>query len=176
MVLKDSTLLFHTYDCDSIYCKMNREGMLFTLFSSASADAPLYYKIGFDFVKDFSNSILFKHSCPGVGPCAYSLVNKDFGLVVENFEELIYDGKGDSNPYIIYFSSDNYIIVHDIEENTIQKFMYPVQRFNSLFPVAQFDKVEVASNQIVMSYTYTDKKGQVLKDKLNLNLKEGIEQ
>ncbi len=167
----DSARIYFMYDCDSIYAILENQSQLFIIHSLPSKLADDYYRLGFQFIKEFENAVLFQYSCPAMGPCTYGLLNKDFGLVYQTFEGLIYDGKNDLNPNIIYFSDDNFIEIYDIETQEVQKFMYPANRFDSPFPEYQFTKITWQNNEVILNYSYTDKIGKKLFDKLKFVLK-----
>lgn len=170
--LKESGRIFYMFDCDSIYAVLEQPYQLFILHSLPSKLAEDYFRLGFQFIKEFDDAVLFQTYCPAMGPCLYGLVSKDFGLVYQTFEGLIYDGKEDSTSIIIYFSSDNYISIYDVNTQNEQKFMYPANRFDSPFPEYQFTKISWANNDVILDYNYVDKFGKKQLDKLKFTLKK----
>lgn len=171
ITLPNDIKLFYMHDCDSIYAVLQSQVQFSILHALPVQQADQYDRLGLQFMKAYEECFLFQCDCPAIGPCKYALAQQDFGLVFKEFNGLIYTGVTDTLPYIMYFTDDNYIALYNVNKQMEEKFMYPVNRFNSPFPEQQFSEITILDKEIIMHYSYLDRLGKKQSDRLILSRK-----
>jgi hypothetical protein len=158
--LKNRSLLYYQFNCDSIWLTLEDvRGRRKILFSMDAAMYGYTYRLGYQLMKEFSSSLLFRHGCPANGPCDYSLLDKETGKKIMGFGDLIYDGHDTLSDFIVYFTSYSHasITLHFI--NTGKKHLFKVNpaRFSSgeyLVPEQQFYTVSVSQNSLELKHRF----------------------
>ena len=136
------------------------------------ADIPIEYysythRVGYDIVKEYKKSLLFRYGCPANGPCMFTLVDKYNGKKLNQFPELIYNHNTQLfYDFIIYFSSPNTLTLYFIETNKKHKISINRKYFNAVIPEYQFDDVILKNNIVTLTYNSNelDTTGKIIID------------
>lgn len=79
-MLKNKAQLYWQYNCDKIWLTLETSKGKKTTIDKVPVEYYGYtYRLGFHFVKEFNNSILFRSGCAANGPCIYTLIDKTTG-------------------------------------------------------------------------------------------------
>lgn len=175
-VLKNGAKLYWQYNCDKIWLTLENKNSKLEIDQLNISNYALTYRLGFHFIKEFNNSILFRSGCGATGPCSYVLIDKNTGKKLEQFHQLIgidTDIKLEKpHPYefdfVVYLSaeSDQLVIYFIDTQKTIrvpfsEKLVYAI-------PENQFTKMEVKNDRLLLTY---DTSQDILKT-LKINLKD----
>lgn len=89
-MLKNKAQLYWQYNCDKIWLTLEtNKGKNITIDEVPVEYYGYTYRLGFHFVKEFKNSILFRSGCAANGPCIYTLIDKTTGKKIKEFGQLI---------------------------------------------------------------------------------------
>jgi hypothetical protein len=133
------------------------------------------HRLGYQFIKEYDRSLLFRYGCPANGPCNFALVDKTTGKTFKQFGELIYNPSS-NNPFfefVLYFTDSTLtsLTLHYID--TDKKYIIPVnsRQFNAVAPESEFDDIAVKGNLLTLTYTYAHD-NKVEKKKINVKLQK----
>lgn len=176
-MLKNKAQLYWQYNCDKIWLTLEtNKGKNITIDEVPVEYYGYTYRLGFHFVKEFNNSILFRSGCAANGPCIYTLIDKTTGKKIDEFGQLICidtdikDEKKYPFEFLVYADS-NYkrIIIYYPDTKKVLKVPFDFQKNNvtAVIPEYQFDRMEVSGNILTLHYTTSEDK----KLNLKINLK-----
>lgn len=176
-MLKNKAQLYWQYNCDKIWLTLEtNKGKNITIDEVPVEYYGYTYRLGFHFVKEFNNSILFRSGCAANGPCIYTLIDKTTGKKIDEFGQLICidtdikDEKKYPFEFLVYADS-NYkrIIIYYPDTKKVLKVPFDFEKNNvtAVIPEYQFDRMEVSGNILTLYYTTSENK----KLNLKINLK-----
>ena len=176
-MLKNKAQLYWQYNCDKIWLTLETSKRKKITIDKVPVEYYGYtYRLGFHFVKEFNNSILFRSGCAANGPCIYTLIDKTTGKKIDEFGQLICidtdikDEKKYQFEFFVYADS-NYkkIIIYYPETKKVLKVPFDFEKNNvtAVIPEYQFDRIEVSGNILTLYYTTSENK----KLNLKINLK-----
>lgn len=179
VLLKNNAKLYWQYNCDRIWLTLeNSNGKKMVL---DDMDVTLYaytYRLGYQLVKEYQHTLLFRSGCPANGPCIYTLIDKETGRTVDTFDQLICidtDSQWEEAyeyPYdfVVYFSEDaKSLKVQTINRKKIGTFPFDAvaNKLTSVIPEHQFNKMVLVGDILVLDYIDDTGKNQQLKLKLS---------
>jgi hypothetical protein len=161
--LQDSSMLYYQFNCDSIWLTLENKTQKHIIFSMTTEYYSYTYRLGYQFAKEFNNSILFRSGCPANGPCNFILVDKKTGKTITEFGELIYDHSADSpfvESFILYFSDSSLssITIDYIDSGKIYKISVDGRQFKGIIPEYEIDNISVKDSILSFTQPYLDKK------------------
>lgn len=163
IMFSNNSYLYWQYNCDSIWLTLENNKNQKYIIDNVDVDLyPYTYRIGFQLIKEYQNSLLFRHGCPANGPCMYSLIDKYSGNALKEFNQLICIDTDISNKnehkyefdFVVYLS-DNKIIVYYVDNNKTLEFPFN-DKLNEIIPEYQFSKMTL-NNDILTLFYHTDK-------------------
>jgi len=176
-VLKNKAKLYWQFNCNKIWLTLeNNKGKQVILDEVPVEYYGYTFRLGFHFVTEFDNSILFRSACPANGPCMYTLIDKITGKKIKEFGQLICidtDVREDKKyPFDFFVYADNNyqnIIVNypDKKKKLIIPFDFQKNNLTAVIPEYQFDNMILNGNSLTLYYTTTNDKN--LKLKVNLS-------
>lgn len=178
IVLKNKSLLYYQFNCDSVWLTLeNKKGNKNILFSMGAELYGYTYRLGYQLIKEFKTTLLFRSGCAANGPCNYVLTNKENGKEIEKFGELIFNSEDSLSEFIIYFSDDKLssLTLYFINTNKKYKIKIPAERFigKTIIPEQQFEKPVLENDNLTLTYKYKlNKKENWVKDNINIDLKK----
>lgn len=84
--LKNNYNLYWQFNCDKIWLTLEKPNKSRIVINEV--DVVLYgyaYRIGYQLIKDYNNSLLFRSGCPANGPCKFILINKKDGKKIREY-------------------------------------------------------------------------------------------
>jgi hypothetical protein len=89
--LPDGTKFYWQHNCGRIWMTLeNMDGKKFVINEVPVSLHGYAYRLGYQFIKDFKNGLLFRSGCAGSGPCeGYYLIDRSNGKVIKRFPQLI---------------------------------------------------------------------------------------
>jgi len=162
LVFENSSKLYWQYDCDSVWLTLeDLSGDKIIIDQVPLELSELTYRLGYHLIKEFKNTLLFRHGCPATGPCYYKLLDKTTGSTLKEFGQLIcidtdawYDSayKYKFN-FIVYLSYDTEeIIVYFVDSDKTQKHPFTEKLTAAVLPEMQFDKMVLKNNTLTITY------------------------
>lgn len=176
-ILKNKTKLYWQYNCNKIWLTFETiKGKKIILDEVPVEYYGYTYRLGFNFVKEFDKSVLFRSGCPANGPCIYTLIDKITGKKIDEFGQLIcidtdvkYDKKYQFDFLVYADNSYKNIIIHYPDKKQELTIPFDFQRNNltAVNPEYQFDHMIQNGNLLTLYYTTSTEKK--LKFKINLS-------
>ncbi len=105
--LKNESLLYYVFTCDSASLIFENHKIKKTLFSIEKNPLEYTYRLGYYFIKEFPASILFRFDCPATGSCSFALVDKETGKLIKTYDRVIYPNNNNDLDLLIYFKDNN---------------------------------------------------------------------
>ncbi|MDP4219859.1 MAG: hypothetical protein Q8916_13200 [Bacteroidota bacterium] len=186
-LLKNGTRIYYQFDCDSIWLvHESTNGKKKNIFSTTTEYYGYHFRLDYYLVKEYSHSLLFSHNCHPNLPCDYSLLDKDNGEKLEDFDQLndqlIYNSTEAGNDFIIYFkdSIPSGITLLYIDSGKKYSFSIDPERFNSngRSPAFQFEEPILNKKRqlLILPYRYLDnsknERGVEKRDKIVIDMKK----
>lgn len=178
--LTNQSKLYWQFNCDRIWLTLESASGNQVVINEVPVKYYAYtYRLGYNLIKEYDNSLLFRGSCTASDPCVYTLIDKFTGQKQEEFDRLIcIDTEIDiENPhkyefdFVVYLSSENdEIFVQYINENRIVGVPFK-EKFASKNPEKQFTKMTVDNNILTIFYNGDDNLEKNIKIDLNLIVK-----
>ena len=167
IVFKNGSKLYRQFNCDSSWLTFKSKSNSKVLYSLEKPFIELTERLGFQFIKEYENSLLFENRQVSGGgfPENYELLDKDNAKVIANFGSIIYHSDLDSENYILYLSDDslNTVTYYDIRSQSKFNFSIPKGRLrktvmdsSQMFPEYLFDKPTLKNNILVLVYKYLE--------------------
>jgi hypothetical protein len=177
-IFSNKSKIYWQFNCDKIWLTLENSKKQNFVIDELDKDVYSYtYRLGFDLVKEYSVSLLFRSGCPANGPCVYTLIDKTNGEKLKQFDQLIcIDTEIDrENPhkysfdFVVYFSDNGKnLIIYNIETNKKQEILFPDKvNLTSIVPEYSFQGMVLKDDVLKISYELNDGKGKNLKIKLN---------
>lgn len=174
--LSNNSKLYWQYTCDRIWLTLeNPRGEKFVIDEFGVELYAYTYRLGYHLIKEFEESLLFRSGCPANGPCLYTLIDKDKGKKIKEFDQLICidtDVKWE-NPheynfdFIVYFSDTaDQIIVYYVDGGKTLKVPFK-EKLNGIVPQYQFKKMTLESNILTLFYELDNQAKKTLEIDLN---------
>lgn len=159
-ILKDGSFLYYQFNCDSVWLTMENKNLKTIIFSMGAGFAPLTYRLGYQFVREFDKSILFRFGCAANGPCGHVLVDKNTGREIRRLGELVYKGIEPGAPFVVYFQAGgaDSLTIDFIDRNKQFSIKAPTQHMTYNIPEQQFDVFKWQGGEFIMQYKYPGNK------------------
>jgi|688.fasta_scaffold525232_1 hypothetical protein len=177
IILKNKSKLYWQYNCDKIWLTLETTKGHKVILDEVSVDLyGLTYRLGFQLVKEFEKSVLFRSGCPANGPCIYTLIDKTTGKKLDEFGQLICIDTDvrHSQEYqfdFLVYADSNYknIVINNPETKKVLTipFDFQLNNLTGIIPEYQFDSMKLNENVLTLFYTSTD----IKKLNLKINLK-----
>lgn len=158
--LKNGAKLYWQYNCKKIWLTLENKEKKIEIDQIGVSDYGLTYRLGFHFIKEYKNSILFRSGCGATGPCSYVLIDKNKGKKLKDFDQLICidtDIKMENPhpyqfPFVVYLSpKSDHLIINFIDTQKIIEVPFK-EKLVDVIPENQFTKMEVKNNKLLISY------------------------
>ena len=82
--LKNNCNIYWQFNCNKIWLTLETKNKSKIIINEVDTKLYAYtYRIGYQVVKDYPNSVLFRSGCPANGPCKLTLINKKNGKIVK---------------------------------------------------------------------------------------------
>lgn len=169
--------LYWQYNCDSIWLTLENVNRQKFVIDKVPVELYGYtYRLGFHLIKEFDKTILFRGDCPANGSCIYTLIDKNNGNKINEFDQLICidtDVKWDNArkynfDFVVYLSdTTDHLIIYFIDNNKTLKIPFK-DKLTSVIPQHQFNEMTLNNNILTLTYELDDKK----KKTLNINLND----
>jgi hypothetical protein len=171
-VLKNGAQLYWQFNCDRVWLTLQTVSGK-KLVIDSSEDKSLFgltYRIGYQFAREYKNSLLFRYGCAATGPCSFILININNGKKLAEFHELIYDHEKDTlYDFIMYFSADDQLTLHYIDTGKKYRFKVRSSEFNGLIREYQFDKIDLR-NHLLTLYYHSGEGPEMKQHQIDINL------
>ncbi|KIA88891.1 hypothetical protein OA86_09610 [Kaistella jeonii] len=174
-VLKNGAKLYWQFNCNKIWLTLENKKKKIEIDQMDVSDFGLTYRLGFHFIKEYKNSLLFRTGCGATGPCSYVLIDKKTGKKLKEFNQLICidtditteNAHPYSFPFVVYLSPEtDHLIIYFIDTQKIIKVPFR-EKLVYAIPENQFTKMEVRNNRLIITY---DTSKDILKS-LKIDLK-----
>jgi hypothetical protein len=154
-MLKDGTLIYYQFNCDSVWLTMQNKDIKTVIFSMEAVLAPLTFRVGYQFIREFKNTILFSYGCAPNGPCQHSLIDKRNGKELKQLQELIYNAADQRGDFIVYFTKGKDSLTVDFIDRKLQ-YQVPVKKeiFVYIVPEQQFQNQRWENGYLILPYYY----------------------
>ncbi|MCB0538283.1 MAG: hypothetical protein KDE33_12240 [Bacteroidetes bacterium] len=169
--------LYWQYNCDSIWLTLENVNGQKNVIDEVPDELYGYtYRLGFHLIKEFDKTILFRSGCPANGPCIYTLIDKNNGKTIEQFDQLICidtDAQwNDAHKYdfdfIVYLTSDpDNLVVYFVDSGQTVKKTF-TEKLTGIIPQHQFNKMTLEKNILTISYVTDDD----VKKNITINLND----
>lgn len=169
--------LYWQYNCDRIWLTLENENGQKNVIDEVPVELYGYtYRLGFHLIKEFDKTILFRSGCPANGPCIYTLIDKNNGNKIKEFDQLIcidtdikWENAHKYNfDFVVYLSdTTDHLIIYYVDDNRILKIPFK-EKLTSVIPQHQFDEMTLNNNILTLTYELEDNK----KKTLNINLND----
>lgn len=160
IVLKNGAKLYWQYNCEKIWLTLENKNEKIEIDQLDVSNFALTYRLGFYFIKEYSNSLLFRNGCGASGPCSYVLIDKKTGKKLEEFQQLICidtDIKLEKpHPYkfnfVVYLSTkSDHLVIYFIDTQKTIKVPFNEKLVDAI-PENQFTKMEVKNDKLLLTY------------------------
>lgn len=147
--------LYWQYNCRSIWLTLQTtKNKKIIIDHVDTAYHSFAYRLGYNLIKEFNNSLLFSSRCPANGPCNYVLVDKNSGRIIRKFNVLINEPrKGYELNFVAYLPNlKNYIVLYFPDSK--KQLQIPIDK-NGLFwstPEYQFEEIQIKDNTAILTY------------------------
>ena len=168
--------LYWQYNCDKIWLTLENVRKNKFIIDEVPVDLfNLTYRLGYHLIKEYSNSLLFRSGCPANGPCIYTLIDKDNGKKLKEFDQLICidtDVKWENAhkynfDFIVYFSDKaDHLIIYYVDSNRTLKVPFK-EKLTGIIPQHQFDEMTLENNTLTLFYELDSNTKKTLKIDLN---------
>lgn len=175
-VLNNGAKLYWQYNCEKIWLTLENENKKIQIDQIDLSDYGITYRLGFHFIKEYKNSILFRTGCGATGPCSYVLIDKYSGKKLKKFNQLIdidTDVKMEnphpySFPFVIYLSPDSdHLILYFVDTQKIIQLPLK-EKIGFIIPENHFSEMRVKDNLFYLTFT----NGNEVKKKLKFKLRK----
>lgn len=172
-IFNNKSKLYWQFNCDKIWLTLeNKNGQKAIIDTVPIGLYPYTYRLGFHLIKEFDKTILFRSGCPANGPCVYTLIDKNTGNKIKEFDQLICIDTEDDNyifDFIVYLSdSNNNIIIDFVDKEKSLKIPFTDNLTSTAYPQQQFEEMSLTNNILELTYWTNDN----TKKKLIINLND----
>jgi hypothetical protein len=152
--LKNGIRLYWQFNCQNIWLTMETQGGKKYVIDNIDPELSAYtYRLGYELVKEYKSSLLFRSGCAANGPCDFNLIDTRTGKKIKSFGELIY-GREDEKFFncLVYFATPNSLGLYYVD--TKKEYRIPIDgsRFIAVIPEYQFCDVRIIKGKLVLSY------------------------
>lgn len=163
---QNGAMLYRQFNCDSSWLTFeNKSGVKRVLFSLEKPLNELTGRLGYIFVKEYQNSLLFinKKASGGGFPVDFELLSKDNGQVLKEFGTIIFHSDDSLNNYVLYLSSDSLdtLTLYSVDQNKDFNFSIPKGRLrktlsetSQTFPEFLFEEPSIDKSILTLTYKY----------------------
>ncbi len=176
LVFKNDSKIYWQFNCDSVWLTLENRYKSKTVINQVPLELYGYtYRIGYHLIKEFSESLLFRHGCPATGPCDYSLLDKTTGKNIMDFGQLIcidtdiqfenaHEYKFD---FVVYLNVETAeLIIYFINSNHIQRHPFKEQLTLDVIPSRQFNEMNLKNDVLTINYTNDEQQVKIIDIKL----------
>ncbi len=160
--LSNNAKLYWQFTCDRIWLTLEKkDGKKFVIDEVPVDVYPYTYRLGYQLIKEYRNSLLFRSGCAASGPCSYFLIDKNDGVVVRQFGQLICIDTdieyGNPHSYefefVVYLSPDaDELIVFFVNDSRVLKVPFK-EKLVGVIPEHQFKTMTLQNNRLQILYT-----------------------
>lgn len=153
--------LYWQYNCDRIWLTLENASGQKKVIDEVPVELYGYtYRLGFHLIKEFDKTILFRGGCPANGPCIYTLIDKNNGNKIKEFDQLIcintdikWENAHKYNfDFVVYLSdTTDHLIIYYVDDNRILKIPFK-EKLTSVIPQHQFDEMTLENNILTLFY------------------------
>ena len=162
-VLSHGAKLYWQFNCTRIWLTLQQPSGKKMVLDEVPVDLFGYtYRLGYHFIKEFNETVLFRYGCPANGPCVYVLRNKFSGKKVREFSQLIhidtdvFEDKPYPFDFVVYFSEKNdTLVVHNLNTNKIIQVPF-TDTLHAHVPEYQFTNMRVSGTELTLVYLNND--------------------
>lgn len=163
--LRNNSKLYWQYTCDRIWLTLeNSQGEKFVIDESGVELYAVTYRLGYHLIKEFEKVLLFRSGCPANGPCRYTLIDKQKGTKLNEFDQLICIDT-DVNPenphqynfdFILYLSElADHIGVYYVDSGRTLEVPFE-KTLNGIIPQYQFKEMTLENDTLTLFYELDD--------------------
>ena len=170
-VLRNGVKLYWQYNCEKIWLTLENKNRKIEIDQLDVSNYALTYRLGFHFINEYKNSLLFRSGCGASGPCSYILIDKKTGKKLKEFEQFICidtDIKLEKPHaykynFVVYLSAEsNRLVIYFIDTQKTVKFPFS-EKLVYAIPENQFTKMEVKNDKLFLTYDTPQNVLQTLK-------------
>ena len=171
--LSDNAKLYWQYNCDSIWLTLENASGRKIVIDEVPVELYDYtFRLGFYFIKEFANTILFQSGCPANGPCIYTLIDKNNGIKTKQFDQLICidteDGKYNYD-FIVYLSdTTDHLIIYYVNSGRTLNVPFK-ENLSEIVPEYQFEEMTMKNSILTLYYMSNRNRKKNLRIDLNDN-------
>jgi len=175
-IFSNKAKLYWQYNCDRIWLTLENSKGQKSVIDEIPVELYGYtYRLGFHLIKEFDKTVLFRSGCPANGPCIYTLIDKNNGKKVKEFDQLICIDtdirRSNAHKYnfdfVVYLSdTTNNLIIYYVDKNKILKVPFNENRTPQIQP--KFNDMVLHHNVLTLSYKLDNN----TKKTLNINLND----
>lgn len=159
-------MLYRQFNCDSSWLTFeSKTGKKRILSSLGKPLIELTEQLGYFFVKEYQNSLLFinKKASGGGFPEDFELLNKDNGQVLKEFGTIIFHSDDSLNNFVLYLSYESLdtLTYYSIDQNKEFYFSIPKGRLlktvsgsSQMFPEFLFEEPSIVKSILTLNYKY----------------------
>ena len=175
-IFSNKAKLYWQYNCDRIWLTLENANGQKKVIDEVPVELYGYtYRLGFHLIKEFDKTVLFRSGCPANGPCIYTLIDKNNGNKIKEFDQLICidtDIKW-KNPhkynfdFVVYLSdTTDHLIIYYIDSKRTLKVPFK-EKLTSIIPQHQFKEMTLNNNILTLTYKLDDNESKTLNIDLN---------
>lgn len=171
-IFSNNSKLYWQFNCDRIWLTLENKNGHKSIIDTVPIDLYAYtYRLGFHLIKEFDNTILFRSGCAANGPCIYTLIDKNTGNKIREFDQLICIDTEDDKynfDFVVYLSdTTDHLVIYYIESKKTLKVPFK-EKMTAVIPQYQFEEMTLNNNILTITYELDDNK----KKELNINLND----
>jgi hypothetical protein len=175
-ILSNKAKLYWQYNCDRIWLTLENANGQKNMIDEVPVELYGYtYRLGFHLIREFDKTILFRSGCPANGPCIYTLIDKNNGNKIKEFDQLICidtdikwkNAHKYNFDFVVYLSdTTDHLIIYYIDSKRILKVPFK-EKLTSVIPQHQFKEITLNNNILTLTYKLDDNKSKTLNINLN---------
>jgi len=164
----NDAMLYRQFNCDSSWLTFESKNLHKKILYSLSKEIiDLTPRLGYQFVKEYSNTILFmnRQASGGGFPMNYELINKENGEIYKELGPILFYSDKEQNELIVTLINDTIPLLSFFYINSEENENYPVSkkennvtRFmsNEMFPENHFRNAILKDNIFEVEYSYKE--------------------
>lgn len=157
----NNTKLYWQYTCDNIWLTFENLKIEKVVIDQVPISYfNLTYILGYHLIKEFNNSLLFRSGCAANGPCIYTLIDKNNGSKIKEFDQLICidtDVKRENAhkynfDFVVYLSdTSEHLIIYFLDSKRTLRVPFK-EELTAIIPQQQFDEMILENNNLTLFY------------------------